>query len=119
MKIARVIVNKTARAIDRLFDYIVPEALTEVLQIGMVVNVPFGKGNTLIEGYIVDFPESSNAENLKEIASILSKEALFDQSLLDVIYFMKKRYFSTYLSALKTVVPYGLGLSTRQDNGNF
>ncbi|MBR5236205.1 MAG: primosomal protein N' [Clostridia bacterium] len=119
MKIARVIVNKTARAVDRLFDYIVPEALRDVLQIGMVVNVPFGKGNTLIEGYVVDFPESSNVENLKEIASLLSNEPLFDQSLLDLIYFMKKRYFSTYLLALKTVVPYGLGLSTRQDAGKL
>ncbi len=110
MKIASVIVNKTARVLDRLFDYIVPDHLEPLVQIGVMVHVPFGKNNQLIEGYIVDFPTVAQVETLKEIFAVLEPVPQFDLHMRDIIYFMKRRYFSTYLSALKTVIPYSLGL---------
>ncbi len=109
MQFVSVIVNKTARVLDRPFDYLVPEHLEGKLSIGMLVMVPFGKANQLIEAYVIGFPEETQVEQLKEVNSIVEAEPLFDEKMLELIFFMKKRYFSTYLAAIKTVVPYGLG----------
>lgn len=113
MKIASIIINRTARALDRAFDYAVPEALEQALQIGMAVLVPFGKGNRPIEGYVIDFPPQAQVDNLKEIQSILTPEPLFEADTLSLIRFMKRRYFCTYIAALKAVIPYGLGLRSK------
>lgn len=110
MQIASVIVNKTARVLDRLFDYLIPEHLENKIKIGMLVSVPFGKGNQLTEAYVVALPEESDAGELKAIDSVIEPEPLFDEKLCELIFFMKKRYFSTYLAAVKTIVPYGMGL---------
>ncbi len=114
MSIASVIINKSARALDRFFDYLIPKELEGKIQIGTTVSVPFGKGNQMTEAYVVGFPTSSQVENLKEISAILDETPLFDEKQLALIEFMKRRYFSTYLAALKTVVPYGLGLSAKK-----
>ena len=110
MQIASVIVNKTARVLDRLFDYLIPEHLENKIKIGMLVAVPFGKGNQLTEAYVVALPENSDLPELKAIDSVIEPEPLFDEKLCELIFFMKKRYFSTYLAAVKTIVPYGIGL---------
>ncbi len=114
MAFVSVIVNKAARALDRFFDYEVPHELKGKLSIGMTVSVPFGKGNHVTEAYIVDFPEKAQVENLKPIIEVLNPNPLFDKKQWDLICFMKRRYFSTYLAALKTVVPYGIGLSSKR-----
>ncbi len=111
MRIASVVVNKTARVLDRLFDYLIPAELEDKIKIGVAVYVPFGKANQLIEAYVVGFPAETKIEELKCIASVIDPEPLFDEKLLELIFFMKKRYFSTYLAAIKTVVPYGMGVS--------
>ena len=113
MKIASVIVNKTARVLDRPFDYIIPEFLENKLSVGMTVLVPFGKTNQLTEAYVIGFPKETQVDSLKEIDSLIDTEPLFDDKLLELIFFMKKRYFSTYLAAIKTVVPYGVGLRSQ------
>lgn len=111
MKIASVIVNKTARVLDRTFDYSIPEHLSGSLTIGSLVAVPFGKGNQLVEAYVVGFPAETEVTELKAIDSLIEKEPLFDEKMVELISFMRRRYFSTYLSAIKTVVPYGSGMS--------
>ena len=111
MEIAAVVVNKTARVLDKLFHYKVPEALSGKLCIGMLVAVPFGKGDTLTEAYIVDFPQTTELDELKEIHALIECEPLFDAQFLELIHFMKRRYFSTWLAAIKTVIPVGAGLA--------
>jgi len=110
MRIASVIVNKTTRTLDKIFHYIVPEKLADSVKVGSFIYVPFGKGDTLTEAYVVDFPNVIPQHELKEISSLITKEPQFDDKLLELIKFIKKRYFATYLSAIKTVIPYGSGI---------
>lgn len=113
MQFVSVIVNRTARSLDRTFDYIVPEALEGQVTVGTAVMVPFGKSNQLIEAYVMEMPQTSQVENLKEVQSVLSPEPLFEADTLALIRFMKQRYFCTYIAALKAVIPYGLGLRSK------
>ena len=57
---ANIIVDISHEKVDRPFQYRVPDELTGKLAVGMSVMIPFGKGNTLIKGYIMeltDIPE--------------------------------------------------------------
>ena len=50
MKYANVIVDISHEKVDRIFQYRVPEALEERLEVGMQAEVPFGAGNRLRHG---------------------------------------------------------------------
>ncbi len=113
MQLVSVIINRTARSLDRPFDYIWPDSLETKPSIGMAVLVPFGKSNQPVEAYVIALPSTSQVENLKEIIKILTPEPLFESDTLALIQFMKQRYFCTYITALKAVIPYGLGLRSK------
>ncbi|MCA9008069.1 MAG: primosomal protein N', partial [Planctomycetaceae bacterium] len=48
--LAQIVLN---RPVDRVFHYLVPEALRPLLKPGHRVQVPFGRGNQLSPGYCV------------------------------------------------------------------
>lgn len=60
---------------DQPYSYKVPEEFVEMLEVGMRVHVPFGKGNRLIQGIVLDLEFQSDEEeadqDLKEIAEVL------------------------------------------------
>lgn len=108
--IVSVVVNRLTRSVDRIFDYEASDMIYNQLKIGSMVYVPFGKGNTIIEAFVVGFPEESKIENLKQIISVSKEAPFFDEELLSIAYFMKERYFSTLISAIKTICPPGIGV---------
>ena len=51
--IAEVVINRSAKKLNRTFDYKIPNDLEELVIIGSSVLVPFGKSGVLTEGYVV------------------------------------------------------------------
>ena len=51
---ADVIVDISQEKLDKPFQYRVPENLRGELETGMCVHIPFGNGNRLLKGYVVD-----------------------------------------------------------------
>ena len=51
---ADIIVDISHEKLDRPFQYLVPARLEQVLEEGMCVKIPFGKGNRLIQGYVIE-----------------------------------------------------------------
>ena len=47
---ADVIIDISHEAIDRTFQYAIPDDIAGRIQIGIQVNIPFGKGNNLRKG---------------------------------------------------------------------
>ena len=41
---AEVIINSNAKALNRIFDYIVPKDMEDAIKVGARVFVPFGRG---------------------------------------------------------------------------
>ncbi len=109
--IAKVILNKNSHATDRLFDYSIPKALESGISVGTRVRVPFGKGNKPSEGYVFSICDKSEYSNLKDISGIIDAEPYFDSSKAELIEFIRHRYFSSYISALKCFIPSGVGTS--------
>ena len=53
MAIAKIIVDVPLMQTDQPYSYKVPEEFVEMLEAGMRVHVPFGKGNRLIQGIVL------------------------------------------------------------------
>ena len=107
MKYADIIVDITSERLDRTFQYRIPDSLEGKLQVGMVVSVPFGKGNREIDGYVIGITDTPQFDEnrLKCIHSIKSDEKTTESSLIVLAEWMRERYGSTMIQALKTVFP--------------
>lgn len=111
-KIAIVVINGTTREFDKPYHYIVPEELAESLLPGMRVVVPFGKGDLLKEGYVLGSAENSEYDRLKAIIKKIDDKPVLTGSLMNLAIWMKQRYFCTFSSAIKCMLPAGIGVKS-------
>ena len=93
-----------ARALNKIFDYIVPKEMEETIQLGNRVFVPFGKGNKLEEGYVIGFRDNSEFE-LKEIAKI--EDSILTKENVELATLMSQKYFCNISECIKLMLPPG------------
>lgn len=106
-RFADIIVDISADKLDRTFQYLIPENLKGRLHPGMQVKIPFGRGNRITKGYVVnltDHPEF-DVSRMKEIQEIESKGVSVESRLITLAAWIREQYGSTMLQALKTVLP--------------
>ncbi|MDR0199403.1 MAG: primosomal protein N' [Streptococcaceae bacterium] len=110
MNLAQIIVDLPTLQTDRAFSYAVPEELAELVQVGMRVHVPFGKGNRLIQGFVLGFEDSSKYDELevtkfKPIAEVLDAEPVLNSEQLWLADELRHSVFSYKISILKAMLP--------------
>ena len=104
---ADVIVDITNEKLDRVFQYRVPDALQEELRPGMVVKVPFGRGDRVISGYVTgltDIP-AYDPDKMKQILEASTDASGEEGRLVALAAWMKRQYGCTMIQALRTVIP--------------
>ncbi len=106
--IATVAVEKAFFNIDSDYDYYVPDELSSVLKVGMMVKVPFGNGNKLREGMVVKLYTAINSK-LKEINSVVSKAPVLSEEMVSLALWLKERCFCTTFDCLRQMLPRGYG----------
>ena len=104
---AEVIMNCNARALNRIFDYVVPAFLEEEIKIGARVLVPFGKGSKLEDGFVVNLKEDSPFAN-KEICQIDKNQSLTEENIV-LAKLMARKYFCNISDCIKLMLPPGTG----------
>lgn len=106
-KYADVIIDISHEKVDRTFQYKIPEALRETVLVGISVMVPFGRGNRLTAGYVVEITDQAefDEEKMKEIYSLSKQKVSPSEDALKLAVFLKETYGSTMIAALKTVLP--------------
>lgn len=104
---ADVIVDISVEALDRSYQYRIPEQLLRSVEIGMPVRVPFGKANRLLKGFVIRISEQPNYEEsrIKDILGVEKTRVPVEGQLLQIAAFLQRRYGSTMNEALKTVLP--------------
>lgn len=104
---AKVIVDISHEKLDRPFIYIVPSRLLGIIEEGDRVQIPFGAGNKIISGYVIELTDKSEYDitKLKEVIDIEPKSVRADATLIKLASFIRKTYGSTQIQALKTVMP--------------
>ena len=104
---ADVIIDISAEALDRTYQYRIPKELERDVGIGSPVRVPFGRGNRLRSGFVIQITQSPafDKERIKDILSVEKKHVPVEGQLLQIAGFLHERYGSTMNEALKTVLP--------------
>jgi primosomal protein N' (replication factor Y) len=104
---ADIIVDISHDKLDRTFQYRIPQELSEKLSVGMKVNVPFGKGDKLITGFVVEITDNAKFDigKIKDIASIADENVLIEGKMIKLAAFIRKNCGGTMNQALKTVIP--------------
>jgi primosomal protein N' (replication factor Y) len=104
---AKIIINISHESVDRPFTYIIPDKLKGLVNVGTGVMVPFGQGNKLKQGFVLELTDETDVpENkLKEIDSILVNGIALEDNRIRLAYWLKRNYGSTMINALKTVLP--------------
>lgn len=108
--IATVAVDNTFFSYDTDYSYIVPNSLSNDVQIGSKVSVPFGRGDKTRDGIIVNLIEelNDNIDGLKEIKSV-EKKVLSDE-MVKLALWLKERCFCTTYDCLKQMLPRKYGV---------
>ena len=106
-RFANIIVDISHEKVDRPFQYRIPEALLGLPEPGMKVRIPFGSGNKLRTGYIIEITDEPefDVSRLKEIDSVIEEGVQVESRLIRLAFWMKEHYGSTMINALKTVLP--------------
>lgn len=101
--VAEVIINRTAKKLNRTFDYGIPQELEDLIIIGSKVLVPFGKGGKIEEAFVVGIKEQSQYE-VKEITKI---EDNLSNKQIELARWMAKRYFCNVSDCIKLMLTPG------------
>ena len=107
MTYADIIVDISHEKLDKSFQYLIPDGLKDELQVGMVVSIPFGKGNHLRKGYVVGISQEPKVKGIpiKSITAVQNDRETTESRLIALAGWMKEHYGSTMIQALKTVLP--------------
>ncbi len=100
-RIARIVVDI---AIERAFDYLIPDALVDDVQVGSRVTVPFGSRH--VQGYVVKLISESDAGcTLKPITKRVSPIPYLDEQLLTLLSWISAYYGARMEQCIRTALP--------------
>lgn len=109
MAIAKIIVDVPLMQTDQPYSYRISEEFEGMLEVGMRVHVPFGKGNRLIQGIVLGLESQSDEEemeqDLKDIAEVLDFSPVLTKEQLWLAEELRKSVFSYKISILKAMLP--------------
>ena len=108
--IAKIAVSAATYAIDKPYSYRIPEGM--VLEPGMRVTVPFGRGNRRCEGVVLSL-EAVESGELKTVEQRLDEQPLLSHRSLKMAAFLRERYFCTFYDAIRAMLPGGLWFHSR------
>jgi len=110
--IAKIAVSAATYAIDKPYDYLLPEELGAA--VGCRVLVPFGRGNRACEGIILSISSAVPEKPLKAVRQNLDEEPLLLPDQIKLALWMRQRYFCTFYDAVRTILPAGAWYSYRE-----
>lgn len=107
VKIAQVIVDVPLMQTDKPFSYIIPKDVEDQVTIGSRVHVPFGRGNRLLQGFVVGFSDTFDnvVTDLKAISEVLDFEPVLNAEQIELAEQMRHTVFSYKISILKSMIP--------------
>lgn len=105
-------ITDIAYGIDRRYSYFVPHELRDKINIGSVVVVPFGNANKRVSAIVVGFSDCCEYPRVKPIDDIMHYPFDVPECLINTCVFMKERFFCTFGSAFRAVIPPGVNLDS-------
>lgn len=112
---AEVLIEYSAKSIDKSFTYIIPPHLEGIIKVGMKVLVPFGP-NT-INGFVTKIiNEYQESYELKEIVDIVDKYFCLNDELMKLGEYLQSKTLCTKITAYQTMLPSSLKVKEQKSN---
>jgi len=102
---ADIIVDLSAKAADKIYQYKIPEEISGSLLIGSLALVPFNKRRSL--GYVVGTSNKPRRLKLLEIIDIIDKEPQFSPDSMDLCQWISNHYQCSLSDCLRLLLPPG------------
>jgi primosomal protein N' (replication factor Y) len=102
---ARVIVDVPAKQTNRAFDYKVPQALRQWVEVGSRVSVPFGP--RVIQGFVIELHDETEVDvkKLKSIQSVPDLVPPLTEELVGLAGWISRTYLCHEVTALQAMLP--------------
>ena len=114
---AEVLIEYSAKSIDKTFTYLIPPNLQGIIQVGMKVLVPFGP-NT-INGFVTKIvTEYQETYELKEIVSISDYNLILNKEMMELGEYIKETTLCTKIAAYQTMLPSSLKVKDQKHDYN-
>ncbi|HIU06642.1 MAG TPA: primosomal protein N', partial [Candidatus Onthoplasma faecigallinarum] len=112
---ARVIVDISNDAVDRIFDY---KALEDT-QVGMRVKVPFA--NRTVMGYVIELSDTTDVDikKIKPIIKNLESVPKLKPEIIDLCLFLAKHFFLRLSDCIKLVLPSCVRLDSQKEQNLY
>ncbi|MBO8171100.1 MAG: primosomal protein N' [Bacillaceae bacterium] len=105
--IARVVVDVPVLNTDKTFDYRIPDHLTNSIQVGSRVIVPFGPRK--IQGFVIAVTDDTDGavgpDRLRDVEEVPDPEPPLTEELVQLGIWMSRRYICYKFTALESMVP--------------
>ena len=101
---ARISVN--IAQVSGVFDYSIPAELAPAIQLGSLVQVPFGK--QVVQGIVVALPEEAMVAETRPVEAVIESEPVVTLPQIALAEELAKQNFSTISAFLDLMVPPGL-----------
>lgn len=103
MKFADVVLDIAASAIDKTFEYIIPNEYS--ILPGMRVRVPFG--NKVQQGFVIGIKDNSDFDinKLKSIIKPVDNSPVLTEEQIRLAHYIKAQYHTTLTFALRFMIP--------------
>ena len=104
---ANIIIDISHEKLDRTFQYRIPAELKEQIHPGTPVEIPFGRGNRTMKGYVVELTDRAEfePERIKPIRRVLRDQIPIEGQLIALAAWIRENFGGTMNQALKTVIP--------------
>ena len=104
---ANIIIDISHEKLDRTFQYRIPEKLLDQIHPGTPVEIPFGRSNRKIRGYVVEVTEEPEfaPERIKPVSHVIREGIPIEGQLIALSAWMRENFGGTMNQALKTVLP--------------
>ena len=110
---AEVLIEYSAKSIDKSFTYKIPPHLLGIIKVGMKVLVPFGP-NT-INGFVTKIlNDFDNSYELKEIVDIVDKYFCLNEELMQLGTYLQSKTLCTKITAYQTMLPSSLKVKNQK-----
>lgn len=107
---AEILVDIEHHAVDQTFDYVVPSALTPIIEIGQRVDIPFGPRT--LTGVVINLKEDSlyPTNKIKSIKNIRDFIPYFNEERLTLASFLSNKHIRPRAQYLNAMLPSALSM---------
>lgn len=112
---ADVLIEYSAKSVDKTFTYLIPDNLKDKLKVGMKVIIPFGKRK--INGFVVNIKDVyDDSFELKSIDSIVDEYFCLNEELIALGTYLQEKTLCSKITAYQTMLPAALKVKEQKSN---